>query len=210
MIHGLAGQGLSGRLATAAVAGLLGAGLVGCQHSDRPHDYGQERPSVDDLDRRDGGLQSRDVNEAADRLAARLLATPEINNSPRQLTVVLYPVEDNTRDRMFLTDYDIFLQALKARVAEQGRGRVQLVTSRDKFYRMRDKERDAGGRDEFGQGGGGRAAAPDRVQPDYALTGVVRDLARRGTVFYSMDFTLNDLRSGIELWSGEYQVKVAR
>jgi len=183
-----------------AVAGLacfLGL-TAGCEHSDKPHDYGQARPSVDDLDYRDAGLQSRDVNDAANKVAASLLATPELNASQKQWVVVLDTMEDHTRDHMFMTDFDIFLQALKARVAEQGRGRVTLVLNRDKLYHLREKELDS------------NPAAPSRLQPDFALTGVVRDLPRQGTIYYLMDFKLANLHTGIEQWSKSFEVKVAR
>jgi hypothetical protein len=48
------------------------------------------------------------------------------------------------------------------------------------------------------------------VQPDYALTGVVRDLSRRGTIYYLMEFKLVNLKTGVEQWSKSYDVKVAR
>ena len=177
---------------------------------DRPHDVGRQRPSVDDLDARDRGLQSRDVNEAADQMAADLLSDPELNRSREQWTIVVTGMDDKTRDRQFMTDYDIFLQALKARLARQGRGRVQLITNRDRFYNLRDRELEGGGRDEFGQGGGGGRGAPQAVSPDYALTGVVRDLPRRGTIYYQMEFTVEDLHRRTTAWTGSYEVKVAR
>jgi len=190
-------------------AALLAAGL-GCQPTDKPHDYGQRRPSVDDLDERDSGLQSRDINQAADQMAQDLLSDPELNRSREQWTIVVDRMDDKTRDRQFMTDYDIFLQALKARIAKQGRGRVTLVTNRDDFYKLRDRELEGGGRDPFGQGDGGGRAAPQATNPEYALRGVVRDLPRRGTIYYQMEFTLTDMRRRIEAWTGSYEVKVDR
>ena len=203
---------VAGRASMALLGGaLLAAGGTACAPTDRPHDVGRQRPSVDDLDRRDRGLQSRDINEAADQLAADLLSDPELNRGREQWTVVVTNIEDKTRDRQFMTDYDIFLQALKARLAKQGRGRITLVTNRDRFYNLRDRELEGGGgRDEFGQGGGGGRAAPQAVSPDYALTGVVRDLPRRGTIYYQMEFTAEDLKRRTTAWTGSYEVKVAR
>src|SRR4051794_26715414 len=105
MFQEFASRGVSTKFAVAALAGFLSL-AAGCEHSDKPHGYGQERPSVDDLDARDSGLQSRDINDAANQVAASLLATPELNASPQQWVVVLDSMEDHTRDRMFLTDFD--------------------------------------------------------------------------------------------------------
>lgn len=180
-------------------AGLFGVAM-GCQPTDKPHDYGQRRPSVNDLDERDAGLQSRDINWAADQMAADLLSDPELNRSREQWTVVVTTMDDKTRSREFMTDYDIFLQALKARIAKQGRGRVTLITNRDKFYNLRDKELE----------GPANQPAPAAVNPDYAMTGVVRDLPRRGTIYYQMEFSIEDLKRRTTAWTGSYEVKVSR
>lgn len=203
-------RSLKSRCGLMVMSAAVFAAGTGCQPTDKPHDYGQQRPSVDDLDSRDRGLQSRDINQAADQMAADLLSDPELNRSREQWTIVVTNVEDKTRDRQFMTDYDIFLQALKARIAKQGRGRVTLVTNRDRFYNLRDKELEGGGRDPFGQGDGGGRGAPAAVSPDYALTGVVRDLPRRGTIYYQMEFSIEDLKRRVTAWTGSYEVKVER
>lgn len=197
------------------VLGVLAAGVAGSTgcHSDRPHDYGQQRPPIDELDSRDRGLQSMDIQMAADRMAADLLSDPELNRSRDQWTIVVGNMDDKTRDRSFRTDYDIFLQALKVRLAKQGRGRVTLIVNRDEFYDLRNRELEnpGGGRDPFGQGGGGGTpAAPNSTQPQYTLNGTVRDLPNRGTVYYQMEFKLADLQRRTVPWIGAYEVKVAR
>ena len=48
---------------------------------DRPHEYGKQRPPVDQLDSRDRGLQSKDVVAASDQMAMDLLALPELRDS---------------------------------------------------------------------------------------------------------------------------------
>lgn len=195
--------------AAALLAGL--AGLAGCA-TDRPHDYGQQRPDIYDLDSRDGGLQSRDVNIAADQMAADLLADPELNRSREQWTLVVDRMDDQTVDRRARTDFDIFLQALRARLGKAGRGRVQLITNRDKFYdiRGRELEEGGGGGDRFGQTDGSTPRSAEAVSPDFALTGVARDMPRRGTNYYQIDFTIVNLRNRTEAWTGMYPVKVQR
>src|SRR4051794_18670226 len=117
----LSGQkGRRGAAIFSAAAGLLAA-AGGC-YSDKPHDYGRERPDVYDLDRRDAGLQSKDVNEAADRMAADLLSDPKLNASKTQWTIVTTPMQDRTIDRRGQVNYDIFIQALQGRLAQHGGG----------------------------------------------------------------------------------------
>jgi hypothetical protein len=53
-------------LTLALLAPLAGA-MIGC--SDKPHEYGKERPPVDEIDGRDTGLQSKDVVNASDKMA---------------------------------------------------------------------------------------------------------------------------------------------
>src|SRR5690606_5506300 len=89
------------------VVGLVGA-AIGC-YSDRPHDVGQMRPPIDDLDRRDRGLQSRDVVEASDRVVEEILALPDFNQHTRQ-TIVVTNVENDTTHMGF--NYDIFIRRL--------------------------------------------------------------------------------------------------
>ena len=189
-------------------AGLL-AGVAGCV-TDRPHDYGQERPSVYDLDSRDRGLQSKDVNEAADQMAADLLALPALNRSREQWTIVTTPVDDQTIDRRGRANYNIFVQALQDRIARQSEGRVTLIANRQDFYQKRSDELEGGGRDEFGQTGGDTPGAADAVSPDYSLDGVVMDMPNRGTNYYQVQFRLTNLRNRTIPWTRVYPVKVAR
>lgn len=201
----------SGRIGmTAASVFLAGlAAATGCS-SDKPHDYGRERPSINEIDSRDRGLQSADVNHAADQMAADLLSDPQLNASRTQWTIVTTPATDRTLDRRGRINYDIFIQALQDRLARQGQGRITLIANRDQFYDLRNKEREGGGRDEFGQTGGGTPAAAGAVNPDYALTGVVMDMPNRGTNYYQIEFRVQDLRNRTIPWTRLYSVKVAR
>src|SRR5690606_38958060 len=96
---------------------------AGC-YSDRPHDYGQERPPITDLDSRDRGLQSKDVVDASDLVAQQILSQPEFNQANRQAIVVTH-VENRTTYPGF--NYDIFLRRLRTNLGQHGRDRVYLV-----------------------------------------------------------------------------------
>jgi hypothetical protein len=192
------------------------AAIAGCASDHKPEGYNRERPDVTDINSRDRGLQSSEVVEASEKLAAELLSLPEVTQSSRRLTVVFTNLEDLTRRRQF--NYDIFLERLKTEMSYKGRDRIAFVTNRDKFYGTRNKELDPvrGERDDFGQGDGSRrgATAPpaNRIQPDFALTGKVMDLPNRGTDYYLFTFSLNDIRSdggGTEI-PLRYEVRVRR
>lgn len=199
-----------GRLVTGLALGLLAASLLpmaGCGGSGG--DYRSQRPPLDELDPRDRGLQSKDVLLASD-LADDLLALPELNASPVQWRVVVMPVKDYTSGRQFV-NYDTFIERLRIKVQEEGRGRVRISRNRDKLYETRERELDDPyneGDDEFGQGGGRRATT--RRQPDFALEGEARDLPNRGTTYHQIRFVLVDLESGDEVWSKAYEVRTGR
>jgi Peptidoglycan-synthase activator LpoB len=182
---------------------LLGGGLLalagGCYH-DKPHEYGQQRPPVDELDRRDSGLQSKDVVQASDQMAMDLLADPNLNASHTQWVIVVDRVENKTINSRF--DLDIFIQRLKTQLFRQGKGRVQLVENREKLRELQARELEIERTD--GQPG------PKGIQPDYSLYATISELPNRGTSYYLIDFKLTDLRTRQLAWVNAYEVKVER
>jgi hypothetical protein len=198
-------------LRTAAVLG-VGVGLAGMIGLGGCYHEGPQRPSVDTLDPGDRGLQSMDINQAADQMAASLLSSRQLNESRTRWTMVVGRMEDHTADREAMVNYDLFLQALRARLYQQGQGRVELIVNRDKFYQERAREReDVGGADPYGQTGrSGPPPAPDAINPDFMLTGVAMDLPNRRTNYYQLQFDVIDLRTRGTPWTGLYTVKVAR
>jgi hypothetical protein len=214
MVLGRNGLVFAGLLTTLA----LGAGL-GCADTDRPTEYGRQRPPVDQLDRRDRGLQSADVLKASDEIAMSLLSLPELRNSDRRWTMVITDVEDLTRDRKFKgIDYNIFLERLRANLSKQGRAQIALIENRDKFYDTRSRELESElettGGDEFGQGEGGQrggvAKAPQAVSPDFGLYAKAMDMPNRGTTYYLINFVVTNLKTREQVFVDDYEVKVAR
>ena len=188
---------------------LLGLGLAGCNSSDhKPDKYNKQRPSPTELNSRDRGLQSSDLIEATDMLAMKLLAHPVINRSPTKLTIVFTGLEDLTTTRQF--NYDIFVERLKIKVAEAGSDRVAVISNKDKFYYLRNKELDAarGERDDRGN----PAPPPaNRIQPNYAMTGKVMEIRNRATSYYSFTFSLVDIngqQQGVEPIVLGYETRV--
>ena len=128
---------MSGTLAAAIVS--LGVS-VGCYH-DRPHDYGQRRPPVDEVTRDERGLGSKDVVSASDQMAQDLLADPVLNSSQHQWTMVVDHIDNKTTSQSF--DMDIFLRRLRVNLGKYGKGRVQLIENRDKLRDLQSRELEA-------------------------------------------------------------------
>jgi hypothetical protein len=189
-----------------AMSLLAGLG-VGCTN-DTPHDYGQQRSDINQLDPRDSGLQSKDVQAATSQMVQSLLALPDLNNSTRQWTLVVGNFDDQTRDRTFSTNYDIFLESLRAAISEKGQGRIQLIENRDKFHSLRDKELE-GTPDQFQQGGA-NSAAPAAINPDFELYGKAYDMPNRATNFFMLEYDITNLHLRTQVWTRIYQVKAMR
>jgi len=180
--------------------------ISGCTR-DIPNDYGDQRRPVDQIDPRDSGLQSKDVVSASDLMARDLLADEGLRRANAQWVMVVDRFEDRTSGDQWAANYDIFIERLRTNLGRHGRGSVTLIENKAKLNQLRNKELD-GVRDDFGQGGG--ASGPSRLQPDFALYGKAYDLPNRGTNYYLLEFVVVDLRSGVQVWTNQYEVKVAR
>ena len=192
---------------TAMCLGLTSIAAIGC-HSDRPHEYGKQRPPVTDLTEDDRGLQSKDVVDASDSLAQDLLADPKLNASSTQWTMVVTGMENTTTDPRF--NYDMFTQRLKVNIARYGSNRVALIENRDRLHDLRNREWEGGKGDQFGQTGGAAPGAGAGIQPRYALYGKISELPNRSTSYYFAEFNVTDLTTRQIVWSRAYEVKVKR
>ena len=191
----------------AAVGLLAVSSLAGC--GDRPHSYDDDRPPIDELDKRDAGLQSTDVMRASDQMAMDLLALPELNASGYRWTIVVDHVENRTSSDHF--DLDIFLERLRVNLARQGKGRVQLIENRAKLQDLQSRELEQE-RDDVAQGAPPNRPGPIGTQPDYSLYGRIMELPNRGTSYFLCEFTLVDIRKNAreQVWTNAYEVRVAR
>ncbi|HWE97650.1 MAG TPA: hypothetical protein VG269_27090 [Tepidisphaeraceae bacterium] len=188
-----------------AAIGVLAGIVAGCGGKS----YQEERPPVDQVNS-GGGLQGYDVRAASDKMAADILASPELNASRVQWTIVVDRMEDSTSGRGFGPNFDIFLERLRVKLAQNGRGRVQLIENKAKFHELRNKELETGAPDTFGQGGGDNAAPPAAVQPDLSLYGKALDLPNRDSNYYMLEFSLTDLHTRKSVWGNTYEVTIKR
>lgn len=182
-------------------------GIVGCQ-DDKPHEYGRERPPIDQIDSHGHGLQSKDLLEATDAMAMDLLSLPALSRSDTRWTVVTQAMENQTVSQRH--SLDIFVDRLKTQLYEHGKDRIALIENRDRFHDLQDRELEGPPQDQFGQGAGPAAPGPAGVQPQYVLYGAMQELPDRGTSTYRAEFKLTNLRTREIVWNGEYIVKVRR
>jgi hypothetical protein len=187
---------------TVLAIGCLAVLAAGCRSNERPSGYAKQRPDVSQIDSRDAGLQSKDVVDASDQLAMDLLSRPELNASKEQWQIVVTGVKNDTTDAKF--NYDIFTERLRVNLARHGRGRVALIENKERYRELQSREVE-------NEVEGGQAVAPPAgVQPDFALYGRIMEMPNRGTSYYFAEFNLTDLRTREQIWSGAYEVKVAR
>jgi len=194
-----------------AAAALLSIPIISGCASDKPADYGSDRPPADQVNAGDTGLQGYDVMAASDKMAADLLSQPELNASRTQWTIVVDKVEDDTTDNVFRHNYDIFIERLRTRLFQLGKGRVRLIENKDRFHNLQNKELEAAGpRDDFGQAGGNQPGQPAGIQPDYVLYGKAIDMPNRSTNYYFLQFDLTNFNTREQVWSKEYEVTTSR
>jgi hypothetical protein len=184
--------------------------LAGCA-SDRPHDYGENRPPVDSVSPDDRGLQSKDVVSASDQMAQDLLASPDLNHSQNRWTMVVDHVDNETQNHRF--NLDIFLERLRVNLAKYGHDRVALIENKAKYHGLQSNELEGereGDPYQQGDSAGTNKPVYRGIQPDYSLYAKIMEMPNRGTDYYYCEFTVTDLRTREQVWTNAYEVRVAR
>jgi hypothetical protein len=184
--------------------------LGGCA-SDRPHEYGDQRPPVDSIDDRDRGLQSKDVVAASDQMAQDLLASPDLNHSQNRWTMVVGNIQNETTDHRM--NLDIFLERLRVNLAKYGHDRVALIANKKNYHGLQSSELEGEREgDQYQQGDSQGVNKPvyRGIQPDYSLYGKIIEMPNRGTSYFLCSFTVTDLRTREDVWTNDYEVKVER
>ena len=191
---------------TVLVAASIGFAVLGCD--DKPHEYGQERPPLEQIDSEGHGLQSKDLLQATDQMAMELLSLPALNQSQTKWTIVTAPMENQTVDQR--QSLDIFVDRLKTQLFKQGGDRIALIENRDRFHDIQAHELEGGQPDPMNQGASQGAVGAAGIQPQFALYGKMQELPNRGTSTYRAEFNLLNLKTREQVWTGEYLVKVKR
>jgi PBP1b-binding outer membrane lipoprotein LpoB len=150
------------------------------------------------------GIESQDIVAVTDRMARRILTTPEIANAAGTPRIVLLPVQNETR---FPINQSIFLTRIRAQLNSQASGRVRFL-ARDQMDAL-ERERD------LARAGEVTSSSDPNVNrfrgADFFLTGKLQSQTTRTTagisdyVLYS--FQLIDAATSEIIWEDFAEVK---
>jgi penicillin-binding protein activator len=150
------------------------------------------------------GVESQDLVNVADKMARSIVGIPQIANAPAPPTIVLQPVENQTR---FPINKDIFLIRIRAELNSKAAGKVMFL-ARSQMEAL-EKERN------LKREGAVTASSDPGVQEfkgaDYFLTGTLQGMSTRtaaGTSDYILyDFHLIDARTSVIVWEDKAEIK---
>jgi PBP1b-binding outer membrane lipoprotein LpoB len=150
------------------------------------------------------GVESQDLVMVADKMARSILAIPQIANAATPPTIVLNPVENQTR---FPINKDIFLIRIRAQLNSKAMGKVMFL-ARNQMEAL-EKERN------LKREGSVTASSDPGIQEfkgaDYFLTGTLQGMSTRtkaGTSDYILyDFHLIDARTSGIMWEDSAEIK---
>lgn len=150
------------------------------------------------------GIESQDLVAVTDKMARKILSTPEIANAKVTPRIVIDPVVNETR---FAINKDLFTDRIRAQLNENANGKVRFL-ARD---RMKTLERE---RELKQQGAVTASSDPNVVEfkgADYFLTGKLGGMSGRTSAGVSdyvlYTFQLIDARTSEIIWEGSSEIK---
>ena len=150
------------------------------------------------------GMESQDLVMVADKMARSILSIPQIANAATPPTIVLNPVDNQTR---FPINKEIFLTSIRKNLNSKARGKVMFL-ARSQMAAL-EQERN------MKREGSVTASADPNIQEfkgaDYFLTGTLQGLSTRtkaGTSDYILyAFHLIDVRTSAIIWEDSAEMK---
>ena len=150
------------------------------------------------------GVESQDLVMVADKMARGIVGIPQIANAVTPPTIVLEPVDNQTR---FPINKEIFLTRIRAQLNSKARGKVMFLarSQMEALEKERNRKRE----------GQVTASSDPNLQEfkgaDYFLTGTLQGLSTRtaaGTSDYILyDFHLIDARTSGIVWEDSAEMK---
>ncbi len=150
------------------------------------------------------GVESQDLVTVADKMARSILRIPQIANAQTPPTIVIEPVDNQTR---FPINKELFLTRIRSQLNSKAFGKVQFL-ARNQMEAL-EKERN---RKREGQVTSSSDASVQEFKgADYFLTGSLQGLSTRtkaGTSDYILyDFHLIDARTSVIVWEDSAEMK---
>ncbi len=202
-------------LALASVVGL--ALLAGCASSGvkNPSGVGVTEMKGDERGFVAGtGVESQDMVAVTDKMARSILSVPEIANAQAAPSVILLPVENNTR---FAVNKDIFLTRIRTELNSKARGKVKFLirnagTQTDNRMAALEQERQLKTSGQVTSDPAKDVAGVSQFKgSDYILTGKLDGMSHRNSkgisdyVLYT--FQLLDVRTSEIVWEDKAEIK---
>jgi PBP1b-binding outer membrane lipoprotein LpoB len=150
------------------------------------------------------GMESQDLVMVTDKMARSILGIPQIANAPTPPTIVLEPVDNQTR---FPINKEIFLTRIRVQLNSKATGKVIFLarSQMEALEKERNRKRE----------GTVTASSDPNLQEfkgaDYLLTGSLQGLSTRtkaGTSDYILyNFHLVDARTSAIVWEDMAEMK---
>jgi penicillin-binding protein activator len=150
------------------------------------------------------GMESQDLVAVADKMARSIVGIPQIANAATPPTIVLEPVDNQTR---FPINKDIFLTRIRVQLTSKAQGKVWFLAraQMETLEKERNRKRE----------GQVTASTDPTVQEfkgaDYFLTGSLQGMSTRtkaGTSDYILyNFHLIDARTSVIVWEDFAEIK---
>jgi PBP1b-binding outer membrane lipoprotein LpoB len=150
------------------------------------------------------GIESQDIVTVADKMARGIIGIPQIANAQTPPSIVMLPVQNDTR---FAMNKNIFLEEIMSLVNERASGKMRFL-ARERMAEL-EKEREL-------KRGGQLTTSTDVSNnqfkgADYMLTGKLTGVTTKtskGTSDYILySFELIDPNTTEVIWSGSHRIK---
>ena len=191
--------------ALCGIAGAVAVGLSGCEK-----DRNEMRPDMDKITSDEKGLQSRDLREMTNKMAPDLLSIKEIVQEPYRAVVVMKDIENKTEDNPG-RNLNIYVARLVGLLnSTQAHDRIAFVEPLATLQKLQGEELGGGtNHDPFEDASRGNAPPPQdpRIKPQYALWGTFYSQDNGKTTYYLCQFKMTSLTTGLQVWTGQYEVK---
>ena len=148
------------------------------------------------------GLESQDVNAAAQQAAESIVNLRQIAKAPRPPVIIITPVTNKSSSPI---DTSLYTSILRDNLMANSGGKVRFI-ERDTAQMSRE-EQEMINSGEVVSSGGKRAA----LSYDYILTAELQGISMAGgggqSDYFRIAFKLKDRRTDLLLWTDAYQVK---